>query len=170
MYKLGQIIGIIGVAAYVLSYQLKKRNNIVLVNIISNTLYVLQYILLGAFEGAAIDSLSAVSTFAAYNKDKGFISKHIKLVVFVINLSIFISGMALYRNIFSLCSIIGAILQTGACWLSDEKKLRILSFSGTPFWLVYNFTSGAYGSAIGTVMSMLSIGIAIYRYDIKKAN
>jgi len=168
MYKLGQIIGIMGVIAYVLSYQMKKRNNIVLVNIISNVLYVLQYVLLGAFEGAAIDSLSAFSSIAAYNKNKAFISKHIKLVVFIINLSIFISGMALYRNIFSLCSIIGAILQTSACWLSNEKQLRILSFLGTPFWLVYNFTSEAYGSTVGTVLSMISIGLAIYRYDIKR--
>lgn len=166
MYTLGQIVGILGVATYVLSYQLKKRNNIVLVNIISNVLYVLQYILLGAFEGAAIDCLSSFSSIAAYNKDKKFISKHVKLVVIIINLAIFISGIALYKNIFSLCSIAGAILQTSAYWISNEKILRIVSFSGTPFWLVYNFTSRAYGSSVGTVLSMASIGLSIYRYDI----
>lgn len=167
MYKLGQIIGILAVIAYILSYQMKKRNSIVLVNTISNVLYVLQYILLGAFEGAAIDCLSAVSSMAAYNKDKNFIAKHTKLIVFILNFAIFVSGMALYRNIFSLCSVAGALLQTSAYWISKEKKLRIVSFLGAPFWLVYNLTSGAYGSSIGNVLSMVSIGLAIYRYDIK---
>lgn len=167
MYKLGQIVGIFAVAAYVLSYQLKKRNNIVLVITISNVLYVLQYVLLGAFEGAAVDCLSAFASIVAYNKNRKFISKHTMLVATVINLAIFVSGMALYRNIVSLCSIAGALLQTSACWLSNEKKLRIVSFLGTPFWLVYNLTNKAYGSSIGTVLSMISLGIAIYRYDIK---
>jgi len=33
---------------------------------------------------------------------------------------------------------------------------------------VYNLASYAYGSAIGDALTMVSIGIAIYRYDVKR--
>lgn len=166
MYLLAQIIGILGVSTFLLSYQLKKRKNIILVNAISSVLYVLQYIMLGAFEGAALDILAAVSTVAAHNKDKGFIKRHSKLVIGVLTLSFCVAGMVFYKNIFSLCSIIGAILQNSAFWITKEKILRRVSFTASPFWLIYNLTSGAYGSAIGSALSIVSIGLAIFRYDI----
>lgn len=166
MYLVAQIVGIIAVATFFISYQLKKRKNIILVNAISSTLYVLQYIMLGALEGAAIDILSAVSTIAASNRHKGFISKHLKGVIISLNTLIILAGLALYKNIFSLFPIIGAILQSGAFWITDEKKIRFVSFVGAPFWLVYNLVSHAYGSVIGSVLAIISIGLAIFRYDI----
>ncbi len=169
MYITAQIIGILGVSTFLLSYQLKKRKNIIVVNAISSVLYVLQYILLGAFEGAALDILAAVSTVAAHNKDKGFIKRHTKLVITILTLSFCIAGMVFYKNIFSLCSVAGAILQNSAFWITKEKILRRVSFAASPFWLVYNLTSGAYGSAIGSALSIVSIGLAILRYDILRA-
>ena len=50
-----QIVEILAVATYVFSYQLKRRKNIILVNATSSILYVLQYIMLGAFEGGDAD-------------------------------------------------------------------------------------------------------------------
>lgn len=166
MYLMAQIIGILGVTTFLLSYQLKKRKNIIVVNALSSVLYVLQYIMLGAFEGAALDILAAISTVAAHNKDKGFIKRHTKLVITILTLSFCIAGMVFYKNIFSLCSVAGAILQNSAFWITKEKILRRVSFAASPFWLIYNLTSGAYGSAIGSALSIVSIGLAILRYDI----
>lgn len=168
MYILAQIIGILAVATYLLSYQLKRRKHIVLVNAISSILYVLQYIMLGAFEGAAIDILSAISTLTAHKKDKSFIAKHVKAIVVFMNLSILAAGLCLYKNIFSLFPIAGAILQTSAFWITDEKRIRQVSLLGTPFWFIYNLVSRAYGSTLGTALSMVSLLVAMYRYDIKK--
>ncbi len=161
-----QIIGMLAVAMYVLSYQQKKRKNIVLLNATSCVLYVVQYIMLGAFEGATLDILSALSAFTANNKNKKIISKYSRIVVMVLDLVMLISGLVLYKNIFSLCPIAGAILQTNALWISNEKWIRLISFLGAPFWLVYNIVSCAYGSAIGSILSIISIGVAILRYDI----
>jgi hypothetical protein len=77
-------------------------------------------------------------------------------------------GLYLYENIFSLFPIAGVILHTSAFWITEEKTIRKVSFLGSPFWLVYNLANFAYGSAIGDILSMISIGTAIYRYDIRK--
>lgn len=166
MYIAAQIVGILAVATYLLSYQLKKRKHIIAVNATSSFLYVLQYILLGALEGAAIDVLSAVGAVTANNKDKKFIAKHIKIIIILLNLLFLTAGLSLYKNVFSLFPIVGAILQMSAFWITSEKRIRQVSFLGTPFWLAYNIACQAYGSAIGSVLCMVSIGSAIYRYDI----
>ena len=168
MNWLAQAVGILAVVSFLLSYQQKKRKNIIIWNATSRVLYIVQYIMLGAFEGAVLDVLGTVSSVAAQNKEKSFIRKHIKAVVVAINLVIIAAGLMLYENVFSLFPIAGVVLHTSAFWISDEKIIRRVSFLGSPFWLVYNIASCAYGSALGDLLTMVSIATAMYRYDFKK--
>ena len=171
MILLAQIIGVFAVITFLLSYQQKKRKNIIVWNATSRILYILQYLMLGAFEGVVLDILGTVSSVAAQKKDSKIIKKNLIFFIIGINLLILTAGLFLYENIFSLFPIVGVILHTSAFWITEEKIIRRVSFIGSPFWLVYNLASLAYGSAIGDILSMISIGTAIYRYDIKgKAN
>ena len=160
------IIGLLAVACFLLSYQMKRRKGIILLNATSRALYILQYILLGAFDGAALDVSGIVASILAEKKDAPLIKKHLKLFIVGIDLIIIASGLIFYRNIFSLFPIVGVLLHTSAFWLEREKHIRLVSLLGSPFWLVFNITSGAYGSAIGDTLSIVSILIAIFRYDI----
>ena len=167
MTAVAQILGLFAVATFLLSYQQKKRKNIIIWNAASRILYIIQYLMLGAFEGAALDILGTISSVAAQKKDTPIIRKHIRLFIILINLIIFTAGLLLYENIFSLFPVAGVILHTSAFWITDEKTIRRISFLGSPFWLIYNLASLAYGSAIGDILTMVSIGTAIYRYDIR---
>ena len=162
------VVGIVAVIFYLLGYLQKKRNRIILFNVTSRVLYIIQYIILGAFEGAVLDVAGTVSSVVAQKKEAPFIKKHIKLAIVVVNLFIVAMGLVTYKNLYSILPVIGVVLHTGAFWLDNEKTIRRVSFLGCPFWLLYNFISGAYGSCIGDILSMVSIGIAMYRYDYKK--
>ena len=166
MDKVAFIIGLLAVAFFVLSYLQKRRGVILAFNLTSRVLYVVQYLLLGAFEGAVLDVLGAASGAVAQSDERDFIKKNKKLIFVGINTVIIVAGVLLYQNIFSLFPLVGILLQTDALWLKKEKYIRIVSLLGSPFWLVFNITSGAYGSAIGDTLSIVSILIAIYRYDI----
>lgn len=171
MILLAQIIGVFAVITFLLSYQQKKRKNIIVWNATSRILYILQYLILGAYEGVVLDILGTVSSVAAQKKDSKIIKKNLIFFIIGINLLILTAGLFLYENIFSLFPIVGVVLHTSAFWITEEKIIRRVSFIGSPFWLVYNLASLAYGSAIGDILSMISIGTAIYRYDIRgKAN
>ena len=171
MILLAQIIGVFAVITFLLSYQQKKRKNIIVWNATSRILYILQYLMLGAFEGVVLDILGTVSSVAAQKKDSKIIKKNLIFFIIGINLLILTAGLFLYENIFSVFPIVGVILHTSAFWITEEKIIRRVSFIGSPFWLVYNLANLAYGSAIGDILSMISIGTAIYRYDIRgKAN
>ena len=168
MKRIAFVVGIMAVTLYFLGYLQKRRKNIIFLNVSSRILYIIQYILIGAFEGAMLDVAGAVSSVLAQKKDTTFIKKHIKAVVISINSIIVISGLFLYKNIFSLLPIIGVLLHTGAFWIEDEKRIRQVSLLGSPFWLVYNFVSQAYGSCIGDILSIISILTSMIRYDFKK--
>lgn len=159
-------VGILAVACFLLSYQQKKRGRIILLNMVSRVLYILQYIFLGAFDGAALDISGFIASFLAQKKDTPIIKKHLAIFILGIDAAIIVSGLIFYRNIFSLFPIAGVLLHTSAFWLNDERKIRIVSLLGSPFWLVFNITSGAYGSAIGDTLSIVSIAVAMLRYDI----
>lgn len=167
MYTLAQIVGLIAVVTFLLSYQQKKRKNIILFNTVSRCLYILQYLLLGAFSGAVLDVLGVIACVIAGKKHTKFVAKHTKLVFIAVNLCIITSGVAIAiakKSWLDLFPIVGVLLHTSAFWMSDENNIRRVSLIGSPFWLVYNFLSRAYGSAIGDTLSICSIVIAMIRY------
>ncbi len=165
---IANVIGVLAVALFVLSYQQKTRKGIILCNILSRGLYVVQYLLLGAFEGAVLDILGMGVSLLAQKKDAPAIKKYLSAVIISTDLMVVAVGLLLYENVFSLLPICGVLLHTGAFWMMRERRIRAVSFLGSPFWFVYNLVSRAYGSAIGDAMTMFSIAIAIIRYDVLK--
>lgn len=163
------IIGLAAVAMFLLSYQQKTRGRIIVFNATSRVLYIIQYFLLGAFAGAVLDILGTVSSVVANQKNKGFVKKHTVLTFTAVNLAIVTAGvitMIFTQDYMGVFSIIGVMLHTIAFWIDDEKKIRLVSLAGSPFWLVYNFMSKAYGSVVGDLLSIVSILVAIFRYDV----
>ena len=164
---LPQIIGICAVATFLLSYQQKKRSGIIILNIISRCLYIIQYLLLGAISGAVLDVLGAVSSTIASKKYNSFIKKYLKAVFIATNALLIAAGVTIAvinRSLLDILPLIGVLLHTGAFWLSDERIIRRVSLAGSPFWLVYNTASRAYGSALGDILTMVSIVIAMIKF------
>ncbi|MBQ9984705.1 MAG: YgjV family protein [Oscillospiraceae bacterium] len=167
---IAHILGVLAVVTFLLSFQLKTRRNILIVNLTSRLLYILQYIFLGAFEGAVLDFMGFLLSFVAQYKEKEFISKNLKVIMIAVNALLIVAGLALYENVFSIFAIFGIVFEVSALWLTKEKNIRILSLIAAPFWLVYNLTNAAYGSVVGNVLVMFSIGIAMLRLDFRKEN
>ena len=176
------IVGIVAVAFFLLSYLQKDRRRIIALNVTSRILYILQYILLGAFVGAVLDVAGAVSSLLAGLTEKPFIKKHKKLFVITLDTLIVLLGLfTIVLNtsakgvspisidgLIGLLPIAGVLLHTSAFWITDEKIIRRVSLLGSPFWFAYNLISGAFGSCIGDLLSMVSILVAMFRYDRKK--
>ena len=171
MKLIPQIIGLLAVATFLLSYQQKKRKYIILLNVISRCLYILQYLLLGAFAGAVLDILGALASVVAGKKHTGFIKKHLLLTILLMDGLIIGAGITIAlinKSWLDLFSLVGVLLHTGAFWMNSEKIIRRISLAGSPFWFVYNLLSRAYGSALGDLLTMASILLAMYRHREKK--
>lgn len=162
------IAGISAVALYLLCFQLKSARKIIACKLISSVLYVLQYVLLSAFVGAAMDASAVVTSYLALKKDAPFIKKYKAPILVLLHAGIIAVGLMLYENLFSLLPIAGVLFESAAGWMKTEKMIRIVSLFAVPCWLVYNFISGAYGSAVGSILALISIISALMRYSSKK--
>ena len=168
MKILSIIVGALAVIFFLGSYQLKTRKNIIFCNILSRVLYILQYLLLGEVIGAVMDISAVPSSMIAVKKDLPIVKKYKIPIIVLVNLLIFCLGLAFYKNIFSLFPIFGVLFETVALWFTKERTVRIVSLLGAPFWLSYNLICGAYASAVGNILTMISILLALYRYRTKR--
>lgn len=160
------IIGLAAVFTYLISYQFPKRKAIIALNVVSRVLYVLQYLLLFAFEGAAMDVSAIPSSVLAGRKHTTFVQKHRIGILIGVNAFQILMGLLVWQNWLSWVPVVGVMLETNAMWFSQEKHIRGISLLSLPFWLFYNLRCGAYGSALGNVLAMGSIVMAILRYDL----
>ena len=160
------IVGLAAVFTYLISYQFPKRKAIIALNVVSRVLYVLQYLLLFAFEGAAMDISAIPSSVLAARKHMPFVQKHRLGIILGVNALQIIIGLLVWQDWLSWVPVVGVMLETNALWLTREKDIRRLSLTSLPFWLFYNLRCGAYGSALGNVLAMGSIVMAILRYDL----
>ena len=159
------IAGLSAVALYLLCFQLKSAKQIIACKLVSSILYVVQYLLLFAFVGAAMDAAAFITSYLAYKKDTPIVKKFKIPIIVISNILILIVGLSLYVNIFSLLPIAGVMFESAASWMKREKMIRIVSIFAVPCWFVYNLISGAYGSAIGSILAFSSIIISLMRYS-----
>lgn len=165
METLALIVGLSAVFLYLFSYQFPNRKAIIACNVVSRVLYVLQYLLLFAFEGAAMDISAIPSSMLAARKHTSFVEKYRVPILLAVNAFIIGIGALIAQNWLSWIPVVGVLFETAALWMTREKHIRWLSLVALPFWLFYNLSCGAYGSALGNVLGIGSIAMAMFRYD-----
>ena len=164
------ITGLAAVFFFLLSYQFPKRNAIIACNVISRVLYILQYLLLFAFEGAVMDISAIPSSVLAARKNTPFVDSHKWPILVGVNAFVIGLGILVWQDWLSWVPVVGVLLETNALWLSREKYIRIFSLAALPFWLFYNLRCGAYGAALGNVLVIISIVSSMLRYDVSSQN
>ena len=98
--KIAMVIGIFAVILYALGYLQRKRRSIIILNVASKILYITQYVLLGAFAGAALDIAGAISSILAERKNRiPFIKKYTKLFVIIIDAVIVVVGVVIMISV-----------------------------------------------------------------------
>ena len=166
---LSLIAGVLAVTLYVACFQLKNRKSIIICNILSRVFYVLQYCFLGSFTGAVMDISAMPASFVASKKNHPFVKRFKLPIIILVNLIIVTVGLLSMLlldngNPLGILSILGVLFETIALWFTKENHIRIVSLLGAPCWFVYNMLCGAYASAVGSVLTIISIIVALVRY------
>ena len=164
------ITGLAAVFFFLLSFQFPKRKAIIACNVVSRVLYILQYLLLFAFEGAAMDISAIPSSVLAARKHTPFVQAHKTAIIAGVNLFVIVVGILVWQDWLSWVPVVGVLLETNALWMSREKNIRWLSLAALPFWMFYNLRCGAYGAVLGNVLASGSTISAMVRYDFPGKN
>lgn len=167
MFILAQILSFIAMVINMVAVQLKTKKQILLTIVVSNLLFVISYILLGAYVGALTCGIVAIEIIInTILEDKGKVTPKFLIIIYLI-ISIII-GITTFNSLIDLLPIIASILFILTLRQSKEKYVRLLILGNLTSWIIYDFFVKAYLAGISDLFVISSTITAIYRYDIKK--
>ncbi len=150
-----------------IAVQLKTKKHILLTIVVSNLLFVISYILLGAYVGALTCGIVAIEIIInTILEDKGKTTPKSLIIVYLI-ISI-ILGITTFNGFVDLLPILASILFIFTLRQSKEKYVRLLILGNLTSWIIYDFFVKAYLAGFSDLFVISSTITAIYRYDIKK--
>lgn len=157
------IFGAFALATWLSSVQVNKKSNILLLQLLANALYAIQYFLLGLASTAFMNVVSVLRCYifginAKKNKEAPF------WVLLLILFIIFILALIYCKTFLDLMPILATLLYTISTWKNDTKRLRYVYIICGVLFGVYNLIVGAYVNLIGNFFEVLSGTISIFRF------
>ncbi len=166
-FVVAQIFGVLGIIAGIMSMQFKNRKQILIALFLLNLFCALNFVFLNNLTSACICFFANIEMIINYCFEvrKKDVPKWIIGIYIIINI---ILGMLTFKNIIDIFPIICAILYCGTILTKNESNIRKLMFSNQALWLIFDFIVGAYASVVNAILTIISVVIAMVRYDFKK--
>ena len=163
MVVLAQVLALFAILFWVISILLKNKKNILLMQVIANGIYGIEYLLLGAFSAASMNFLSFLRLLVYYF----YTSLNIKMpkwILFVFIALVLLFGIITYDGLISLLPIIITVLYTYAFWQNNLNVARIIYIVAAIIWIYYNYEVGAYVGIIGNILEITTGLISLIKY------
>ena len=166
MDLIAQIIGFVGLAVSILAFQFKKHRAIVTTKSISELIFSIQYMLLGAWSGAILDFISVIRNLLYSH----LVQKNRSTTPVIVVFGIFVvaTGFIAFDGWVSLLPVVSKLLTTISYGMKNEKWLRLITLPSCIFWILYNIYVGVIAGVLVDSLALISLLIAIYKFDIRK--
>ena len=159
-----QLIGGLGILASIMSFQLKKHNQVLLLRTLNEFLFAVQYFLLGAYTGMAMNIVGCVRNIIFTKQvEKG---KSTTKCIVLFSILFFSFGLATWQGSKSVLIIIAKIISTIANGNKNTSFVRKTILITSTSWLVYNSLVFSIAGVLCEAFTLVSIIIGIIRLDI----
>lgn len=171
LYIVAQLIGFVAMFFSLISFQAKTRGGIIALQILSNSILVVQYFLLGYSTGevyysAVVANFIGLFRNAIYSMRGKWKIARSKVVPAVAILLFIVSGIFTYKTPFDILPIFSMCVSSIAFFMREERLIRYLSVLVILPWVVYSIYAGNIASIISDSLNLISVIIAILRFDI----
>ena len=158
----GHILGFISVGLFFYSYQVTSKRSLMTIQTIATALSCVQYLLIGALSGFALNIVCIIRNFIFYYRDK----KQIKDMIAPIVLSLCIAGASVFswEGTHSLLISLGLVVNTMCMGIFDARTFRKTILISSSLILVYNIFASSYSGILSESISLVSVIIGIIRY------
>jgi len=163
-----QGLGLFGLIFYAVSFQMKTKENLLIMQVISNIFTTIQFALTMAWTGAVQTLLGVIRGIVFYfYKKRGLNPNKIVLVIF--ELAIILGTVFTWTNILSILPLIGMTANLYGQWQNDMKIVRVCAIISGVLWSVYACYTGVYFAMLTEILKIVSglIGLWRYRKEIK---
>lgn len=157
-------MGIIGFILGVAAFQSNKHKGIVMTKLGSEAAFTVQYYLLDAPTGSIMNLVGVVRNFIFYKLvEKG---KSTRIAMWIFCVVYIISAIITWEGPESLLPLIGKLCSTVAYSIKNTRVIRIINIPTLIMWVIYNITCGAWEALATDTISLISVLIAMGRFDI----
>lgn len=159
-----QGIGFLGTACSLLAFQFRGYRQLVSLRAATELFFGIQYVLLGAYSGAAMDFLGCFRNWAFLDCNKKGKSLQPWRIFFC---AVFvIASLLTWAGPKSLLSMIAKLASTIGYGSSSPRLIRFITLCSSSCWLVYNFAVFSIAGVLGELLTLSSVLIAIVRFDV----
>jgi len=168
-FLIPQVFAFIDFILYTLSLQFKKKTKVLKFQIVANTFYALEYLMLNAYAGVnnSLFGITRSLIFYICHKKRKKCPSYVAAIFLTL---VVIFGFITFIDIFSTLPVIISIIFFMALYTEDMKLYRKVAVIASVLWIIYNFAVGAYVSVLDYTIELISALVAIYRFDINKKN
>ncbi|MBO4897568.1 MAG: YgjV family protein [Clostridia bacterium] len=160
-----RFFGILGLILSIIPFQFKKHKQIVLCKMASETSFAVQYFLVGAFTGAWLDLVSGLRNYLYYKFVK--IGRSTTPIIIAFGALVVTLGAISWEGPRSLLPVGAKLITTVSYGMKKERLLRLITIPSCILWIIYNLFTGVWEGAVSDSLTLLSILIAIYKFDIR---
>lgn len=161
-----EAIGILGIIASIISFQCKRHSRLLLFRSANESLFALQYGLLGAYTGMAMNVIGVVRNIVfteLVKRKKSTVPARIAFgAVFVVFVAVTWAGFK------SLLSGTAKVISTFAYGSTNFALTRVLIFITSTSWFVYNLLVKSYAGCACELLTIGSIIVSLIRYKSDK--
>lgn len=160
-----QAIGFAGIALNIIAVQFNKHWQILLFKTLGSFMFVVQYVLLKAWTGAAMDVIGVLrNVIFIFTVKKG---KPTTFWIIFFALMTLTLGVLTYEGLISLLAITAKLLSCVSYGINNARAIRMINLPSSGCWLVYNGLHFSLAGIINEIFVISSIIIAEIRLHYK---
>lgn len=161
-----QAIGFVGVLFNFIAFQFNEHWKITLFISLGNLMFVIHFLLLGAYTGAILGVIGIIRNFLYM-----FLIKHNKSTLLwsiLFAVIVIVAGIITWTSILSLLAIIANILAVIIYGIKNAHVIRLLNFPASGCWMAYNICYFSLAGIINETFTLISLIMGEIRW--KKSN
>ena len=158
-----QGIGVIALILCFVSYQSERYQKLMWVRAASEFVFGIHFLLLHVISGSVLQFVGGIRniTFLSLRGKKA----GLKIAIVLFCALFTLSGILAWEGPISLIPIIAKNISTIVYAMHDTRKIRFIELPVFCLWLFFNYKSGSIAGMINAAFSIVSICIAIARFD-----
>ncbi|MDD6175016.1 MAG: YgjV family protein [Firmicutes bacterium] len=168
---LAQVLGFVGAAIEISSFQWKDSKKLFLIQIIFSTIFSVHYLLLAvenpsAYTGVLLNLAGMIRAVFLFFGDRQWARSRIALVGVMLLMAV--CGIVTWEGWISLLPTAAMVVGTPFLWTRNGKTLRLAQlFVISPCWLIYNAAVFSVAGVLTECFNVGSVIVSICRFGLK---
>ncbi len=158
-----QAIGFLGVALFIISYQIRSNRALFLCQLMGCIVFCVQFFLMGAYTGAISLIVNiARNLLLIKSNDWKWAKSQVTLAAIIVLL--LVMTICTWAGWISILPFVSVAVTSIGYWTQNAQKIRLSQLFGSPCTLLYDILVHTWGGAVCEAITILSIIISIVRF------